>query len=477
MGVAKILGLFLAILVARQALGAPGFSLRSSYQDASTSEAEFFSGRGLYFRLPVGGAPPRVFLLTASHISQGKGLSLDSSLDILGRLASPLLDLELFEVRPKLPDPEWVDSLPYLEPKSGQILFHGDVAGLQGLGATLIPQARMKNRGDWSVVEEIFAKGWSGLAAFSPLREFPGHFALTGVYLASERFFPRSYFAGQSAVIRILKAFLNGQRGKMDSLEWNLRRGLLYRSSNRIRESQALNSAGGRGMRGDGGGARREESQSLSDQLASHRSGGHFSANPELEFQTTYSLEIEREPVLAFGESCGNRGTAYLAAEWEAYARLHDRIHANMSYLAVREGSELVEELRRRLRIIVGASGQEKFSLSLPSAVLSLEIESHEIKLSFQGEDGDSFAIELGKNGFGRSKKLFEPVIIARGIKSGHRYFVDLRELFFVGFEGLGNPCDAYFSSIAVSIRRETETNTLRFKKNKSTTVLTDAFN
>jgi hypothetical protein len=471
MGLVYLIFYLMSLLSVSQAFSmVPEVRIGSSYQDKKTFELQRFTGRALFLRAEINQSQ-RYFLLTASHVSQGQELNVDIDVKPVGRLANTLFDLELIEVVPNNLPNDFLQSLPWIEPQSGLIFA---IRGISSENIRNIGFSGLREQGHWLISDEVLPKGASGMPIFSHEGYLGQHLSLIGLYLSSERYFPRSFFASRHAISKIVRAYFAGERGQMENLEWSLRHGLLTRSSEIVQEAMFLVSAAGRGMRGDGGRGMRGDGGtstnevktdlSLMNWLAVQRSGGHFSADPSQEFSVDFSMAIQNEPVIAFVQSCGNQGQAYLAAEWENYAKYHAKIHNTQPYQVVLDGAGLLVELRRRLSAVLmrEINVSDTVNMSLVNGVrynssVALSFSFDRLRISYKDSDGDHFTAELDNRGVQFGKSKFEPVLVLVGDRSGHRYFIDLRELFFTGTKDISNPCGTYSSRVDISIRRETD--------------------
>ncbi len=279
----------------------------STYNDEVTGKAQRFHGTGTIVKIG-----DDYFVLTASHVSQGDNVILQSGgrrLQFLKheRLSDNLADIELIRISEEDVKPFGVLAYDRLDERQSSIVGPLVDSGLeiQGLSVTpsgdhKIPQASWNlNADEWKnkapaakpglgatdltgdrylrstlAADEYIADvqirpGMSGAPligrdSFNGYSErgkdsggLPGsdRYVLRGIAKSYSRAFEESHFVTAEQISRLLESFNAGKRGTLDPTRWRLRNGLTYRDlGSGTQEINPLNAPAGGGGSADGGG-------------------------------------------------------------------------------------------------------------------------------------------------------------------------------------------------------------------------------
>lgn len=280
----------------------------STYKDEATGKLQTFHGTGTIVKIG-----DSLFVVTASHVSQGTNLTLktaDRTLHAIPneRLSDNLADIELIRVTDKdlVPFGVLADNR-FGETKSmivGPVLGSGaNVEGLsitpsgddripqaswtsakadewrgksvpakQGLGITDISGDRylrynlarneyvadVQIRPGMSGAPLIGREYLNGYAESKSDNSLPGaeHYVLRGITKSYSRAFEQSQFATSDQILALVEHFTSGKRGFADQTRWHLRNGLTYRDlgNGTIEVNPTVLPAGGGGSADGGGG-------------------------------------------------------------------------------------------------------------------------------------------------------------------------------------------------------------------------------
>lgn len=450
--------------------------LSSEYQDEASGNPENVFGRGILLEIEER-QKKYLFLATAAHVSSGENLTLSINTPIVGRLSDPLIDLEILEL----------DGANAESQKLPRFYTPGLASGI------ILPQPGTKYSLAKIPLQEILGTPWlvgnirpqqgqSGSGWVSQISLGAGHKLshLGGIYIASERLRDRSYFVGARSVIALLKSYLlENKRGALHPIQWTMTNRLLHRKSPLVQEWPLGNSSGGRATKGDGSGFPKMVSTNVDLAAAIHqiRSGFHLPPDDEL-WRFDQNLRVAGEPILAFRENCPNGGDVWIAAEWESYFLQHGKISAGIPYQSIREGTELLPQMQARLkqRLKIRTSEHEivtyRFVDKNSDFTLLINLSAQEMNFSLITKNGDSLTLEFDRYGRLPGASQFQALVMARGAISGQRYFIDLRDFFFVDASelieqsDLGSPKETWQ---AAACRRKIESQTIRIRAERAT--------
>jgi len=347
----KFFALTLLLLVAQVSHAHTGLiPVASTYKDEGTLKSRELQGSGLTFSIDLKKAKTRLFVLTASHVSQGKlGLEIDQHTlnpdSILGRLSSDDEDVELIELKPDTLTPlgfwnsdqsqiqidipafkTWAESqnpdailrmTPPGPTASEVFTLKGDWVKKSG---TAFSQSFEKNsqygfgttKDDWEklsylpLTDEIYSNSTltPGMSGAPLLKMELGcdqtHLICLSVHGLARRTLrglPGSWFASDHAISVVIHQYLKGQRGhlKSDLTTWHMRNSLTYRDfGNGSAEIFPASAAIADGVRGDGAdGVRGDGGDSVEDFMI---------WNPDLwkELDISPGIRFGGNPILGF---------------------------------------------------------------------------------------------------------------------------------------------------------------------------------
>ncbi|MES2803466.1 MAG: hypothetical protein V4654_13315 [Bdellovibrionota bacterium] len=398
----------------------------------------------------------KIFVITASHVSQGKDLQISKSgqqLKILGRLYDGKTDLEIIEVEnslkasfvvsgdsvswtlPKaIPRAKWIDSYnltllnswvtdPYLAvdnefQKTRLSDLYCDLYCYLLHAETLMQPG---SSGSPMITYIPPASNWtSPLSPYDEREKIRFYdqekFNLRGMVIRRERFFSSSSFIPTWRIVTLLKSYANGERTPQNpDNSWALSGPTLLRKSiNGYNESAATGLSSGNGVSMDGGnlnGLNENNPRETLSQISA------FPTDPANKEMMMWIMAV-RHP---FTSQLINYPVWY---DPEQYNQLKKFTLA----LAPQDPSNLLALLTSRFK--KNAIPQE---FEDQSGQAKISIRNSEIHIEFK-INNDTVQFTLNSRGFLCDKtciERFDPIIEVTS-KAQRNYIVDLRDLFFV---------------------------------------------
>jgi len=435
----------------------------STYLDLKTKQNVRFDGSGFLVSFFI-----RLFVLTASHVSQGKNTEIthfsiqNEKLKILGRLTSNLDDVEIIEVEnPKLLSlssnlSQMVFSLAeysssqrqfvltqnaqlfWKQKKRGAAWVPGEHQMLASeavipLPTWIQPSEEVLHSADFQnpmrsvqelgnlIVYTRIAHGTSGGPMVTSASSFMGenNWVVSGIALRVSRFFNYSVFASDAVLSKILMKYVSGKRGQLDEFRWNVKDGVTFRQSlnKRTQEITPLHMSvallnevpTGNGVEADGG-----------------NGASATSFLPATQFQP--GMLLDSKVVVGFWlDPFATGKTLPFYADLGSYSYLIK--NSSYVYSVIPLNSDLISVLAGRLNV----SALKEFSLkgnygsyiAVSESQISVRINNSVCDVSFI----------LDKEGRYSLSSVFQPVVAVRNENDSESCLVDFRDFFMINLQ------------------------------------------
>lgn len=441
-------------------------TVQSVYQDKLNSQRTItIQGTGFLVR----GENQRYFVLTASHVSQGRETQVklkDVNLPILGRLFDGIGDMEVLEVQGH------ADLSTDFGFNGQQILWTGEQIGrsrqLDAFNFVLLnswvndPNLEIDNREQSAdpssvscdfncellVSETLIQPGASGsplIMKIPEVTEWPlptlktdwreklttvsdGSYVVRGLAIRRERFFSRSSFVPASRLSALLNSYLQTHRTpKQPPSQWQVSGPLLYRNFSGIQESEVVAASSGNGVSMDGGNGvsidagdlatfGEDQPKKLLSQISPFPKGPAWTTN-------WWALKSEF------------RGELYFFMLW--FDMEHFAPNAQNTLPVQPPENSKPGQYFMFMEMIRGRFGNPAHGKTFSSedGRSSVQFQADRVDLKIQARSGEKFTFSLDKNGAScvaeQCAKKFMPVIEVPG-DQGHTFIVDLRGFYLL---------------------------------------------